>query len=742
MLLLAGVLLALWTPSVFLQPLLWLLLAAVPVLLCKAGLRVGLLLVAGFLYAQQVARAVQSPAVASAERQLIQAQIDSIPALDGTGWQFDAEVTFPRHPQIARQRVRLTLPRSETAPAPGETWQFAAQFSASPSAMQARALLRDRVSSMARIIPGPLNQREQGAAWSIDQLRAQVATRINARVADPSAAALLAALAVGATGEVSALQWRVFNATGITHLVAISGMHVTFFAMLSMALARILWRRIPSIAGRVRREAFAAGIGVLLALAYALLSGFSVPAQRTVVMLAAFLLLRECARSSRPAWSVGAALTVVLLYDPLAALSAGFWLSFGAVAAIVLLAGGRLHPDAPLRAATQVQWLVTLALLPATLLIFGSFSAIGVLANALAIPTFTFLLVPPVLLATAGYLLPGAPAQWCADHLIDLAAKVATLLWPVLTRCAELGGAVWTAAAPAGWYLLALPALLLALAPVTRGLRCAALGALCSVFLLREPRPAEGELWLDVLDVGASSAVVLRTSQHLLLYGTGEKFGSAGRSFESRVLPLLRRSGYQAVDLWVAGSPGRDVQAALLRAAALLPLRRIEMAGGSAPPPELAVCDPRSWRWDGIEFSVAPPASGTGCVLRAVLGGRGLALASETRRAAVMPATGTDEPQLLLVPRAASAAALQSPAPGALLLASVSGSEWQSAAWLRLRRQWAGDGVAVLATAAEGNLRLRLTTDGRVHRPLTAARLQEVVAALFGYHARPCGKLC
>jgi competence protein ComEC len=509
-----------------------------------------------------------------------------------------------------------------------------------------------------------------------------------------------------------------------------------------MALARWLWRRMPMLARLVRRETFAAGTGVVLALAYALLSGFSVPAQRTVVMLAAFLLLRECARTSRPAWSVGAALTAVLLYDPLAALSAGFWLSFGAVAAIVLLAGARLQQDSALRAATQVQGLVTLALLPATLLIFGSFSAIGVLANALAIPTFTFLLVPPVLLATAGYLLPGSAPLWCADHLIDLAAAVATLLWPVLTSCAELAGAVWMAAAPASWYLLSLPALLLALMPVTPALRCAALGALCSVFLLREPRPAEGELWLDVLDVGASSAVLLRTRQHLLLYGTGEKFGSNGRSFESRVLPQLQRSGYRVLNLWLVGALGRDVQAALPRAAARLSLGRVEVAAGVATPPELAACGARSWRWDGIDFSVAPPPSGSGCVLRAVVAGSVLALASETRRAdAAGPALRGDE-ALALLPRAASAATLARPGPGALLLASVSDSEWQSDAWLRLRRQWAGDGIPVLATAAEGDLRLRIRADGRVRRPLTAARLREVVTTVFGYHARPCGKLC
>lgn len=715
LLLLGGVLLAVWTPPVLLRPLLWLLLAAIPLLVFRRKLRVGLLLVGGFLYAHWVAHTIVAPAVTDTERQLVMARVDSIPARDGPGWRFDAMVGFPRQPQLPSQRVRLSVPDMAPAPRLGETWQLAVQFSAPPSAQQARALLRDHVSSMARVIEGPLNLRESGGSWSIDLLRAKVAARIDERVADPSAAALLAALAVGATGDVSPRQWRVFNATGITHLVAISGMHVTFFALISMALARMLWQRIPVLAGQLRREVFAAATGIVLALAYALLSGFSVPAQRTVVMLAAFLLVRECARASRPAWSVGAALALVLLHDPMAALSAGFWLSFGAVAAIVLVAGARLQPAAAMPAALHVQLLVTLALLPATLAIFGSFSAVGMLANALAIPVFTFLLVPPVLLATLGYLIPLAPLQWCADQLVTLAAWAAQLLWPVLARCAELPGAVWYAVAPVGWYVVALPALLLVVAPFTRGLRIAGLATLCSIFLLREPRPPEGELWLDMLDVGASSAVMLRTRHHLLLYGTGEKFGSRGRSFDAQVLPELRRSGYRALDLWMPGSLGRDVQAALANAAAVLPLRRVELAPAAQLPPEFAHCKPRSWNWDGIRFSISTHASFRGCVLRAVINGHVVELASETGRAeGVVPAG--ESAQLLLLPRAAGFAAIRRPIPGTLLLASVSGSEWQSAAWLKLRRQWAGEGITVLATASEGSVHLRMGTDGRLRR--------------------------
>ncbi|MEO8316647.1 MAG: DUF4131 domain-containing protein, partial [Pseudomonadota bacterium] len=157
LLLLTGVLLALWTPHSLLRPLLWLLLAAAPLLLFRPGWRTGLLLVSGFLYSQWTAHRIESPAVTSTDRQLIRARVDSIPAQEDAGWQFDAMVSFPRQPQWPSQRVRLSMSEARTAPQIGETWQFAAQFSAPPSAMQARSLLRDHISSRARIIAGPLN---------------------------------------------------------------------------------------------------------------------------------------------------------------------------------------------------------------------------------------------------------------------------------------------------------------------------------------------------------------------------------------------------------------------------------------------------------------------------------------------------------------------------------------------------------------------------------------------------------
>jgi competence protein ComEC len=510
---------------------------------------------------------------------------------------------------------------------------------------------------------------------------------------------------VGATGDVSRQQWRVFNATGITHLVAISGMHVTFFAMLSMGIARRIWALLPGISGRLRRECFASAIGVMLAAAYALLSGFSVPAQRTLVMLAAFLCSRECARASGALWSVAMALVAVLVYDPLSVLSAGFWLSFAAVATIILVSGAQLGASGALRSAASVQFVVTIALLPVTLLIFGTFSTAGVLVNALAIPVFTFLLVPPVLLATLGYLIATPGTCWLADRLLDLAAWVAGGGWPWLAQVADLGVALLHATPVASWYLVAIPAVALVVMPWGPALRMLGCGVLLSVLCMRPPGPRSGEVWLDVLDVGAATAAVVSTSAHRLVFGTGETFGSSGQRFEARVARHLIAQGRRGgIDVLYMGSTSADQMQAVLAADSLLGTGLVVRDPAHNGPPEIPDCAMRSWLWDNVRFVLAPTAAGKSCVLIVNAGPQRIVLSPE--------AVAAGPVDLLLLPRSADSARvpsiLRDLRAGGFVVASIDRRQWQAIRWRQLRRMLSEAGTNVLATADQGTMHFEI----------------------------------
>lgn len=728
--LLGGVLLALWAPPA-LQPPVWALAPLALLLLFRSCQRAAIILVAGFLYAQYSAGRVLDVRHDCDERRLVVAQVDSIPAATEAGWQFDARLWTPAQSGGEGLRARLSS-SAAVAPRTGERWQLLVQFAAPDAAgneAERRNLLRDRISARGRVRDSPLNRRLAEASWSIDVLRDRVAQRIARRVADPAAAGLLAALAVGVTGDVSASQWRVFNATGITHLVAISGMHVTFFAMLCMGLARVVWRRWPGGTLPWRRESFAATAGVALAFAYALLSGFSVPAQRTAVMLGAFLILRCCGRAGSPSWSVAVSTIAVLLFDPLAVLSAGFWLSFCAVAAIIFMAGGRLMPPLSWRGAVQVQWVVTVALLPLTILLFGSFSLIGPLVNAVAIPVFTFALVPPLLVATALYLCPVEAVGTVADLLIDVTGWVAATGWSHLAHSADWALALIRAEPGLWWFCLAPTAVLAVLLPLPRALRVGAAGLVCSAFLARSARPAAGELEVSALDVGGSRAVLLRTAGHQLLLGSGESFGGGGRRFESRVLPELLRGGYRHLDLLVLDRADRDSLQAALRADARLGLREVVTADTRRLTPELTPCAERSWQWEGVEFRQFRQAQG--CWISARSGSSTFLAAPER----LVGATAAWRAQVLLMPRAArDASILLRQATGTtVLLASVSSHDWRSDAWLRLRAQ--PDAAGILATAAEGSVRVTL-------RPQSPPRVRRLSRSLSGIWSRPASASC
>jgi competence protein ComEC len=409
------------------------------------------------------------------------------------------------------------------------------------------------------------------------------------------------ALAVGLTAGMSLEQWRVFNATGTTHLVAISGLHVTLFAWLSFGVARFLWRVLP-FRHLLARESFALVSGLSAAGGYALLAGWSVPTQRTWLMLALYVAGRLLARQvgAGRLWSL--ALILVLLTDVRAPLAAGFWLSFVAVG--VLLAFLAANPPGDSwwrqgRTLLTAQAVIMLALLPLGLAVFGSVSIVGWAVNLVAIPVVSFVFVPVVLLgAMLAWLAPGwSPACFA------LAAWFYELLWPAMTWCADLPAALWRVTPTAGWFLLALPASFVWLCRWPWAMRLTALGASLPLLFPLSSAPAHGTVRISVLDAGGGTAVLLRTRSRILAYDTGDTWSTRGSRVRSLVLPALDAAGLRALDTLVLPTLDDDRAAA----AAWLALERGvgEVQVGRGWPgsglPDLPCAEAR-WQWDGVWF--------------------------------------------------------------------------------------------------------------------------------------------
>lgn len=427
-------------------------------------------------------------------------------------------------------------------------------------------------------------------------------------------AGVVAALVTGDQAAIDRSDWDVFRATGVAHLMSISGLHVTMLAWLASALVAWCWRRsaLWGFVGALRWPAVHVGAvsGSVLAGFYALFSGWGVPAQRTLWMLLVVMVLKISARQWHGAliWLLAGA--VVLGLDPWALLQPGFWLSFVAVG--VLMASDRqgtqdrvLQPLHALwrgaRGLLREQATITLALAPLTLLFFGQVSVVGLLANLLAIPWVTFVVTP---LAMLGVFWSGAwvLAVWALQPLTALLVTLAA--WPMAS--------VSTAMPPWGFAVLALVGALGLVLRLPLSWKLLCLPLLWSVLLWTYPRPAPGSFDVLAADVGQGNAVLVRTATHSLLYDTGPRYSAESDAGHRVLVPLLAQMG-ERLDVLMLSHRDSDHTGGAAAVLAMQPQAALwsSLEDGHALHglrPGWTRCQTgQSWLWDGVLFEVLHP---------------------------------------------------------------------------------------------------------------------------------------
>jgi competence protein ComEC len=448
----------------------------------------------------------------------------------------------------------------------------------------------------------------------VERARQAVRDAVFDYVADPKTAGLLAALITGDQNAIERADWDVFRATGVAHLMSISGLHITMFAWAAALLVGALWRRSRRLCLAWPAQHAALLGGVSLAALYALFSGWGVPSQRTIWMLATVALLRLSGRHWPwpQVWLLACA--VVVTVDPWALMQPGFWLSFVAVGVLFATDPGpsRRAPDpsaarlarivASARAALHEQWVVTLALTPLSLLLFGQVSVVGLLANALAIPWVTLVVTP---LALAGVVL---------RPLWNLAGWAVQALEVYLEWLAALPFATLAVAAPPLWAGAAgvLGGLLLAMR-LPWPARLLGLPLLLPVLLWQAQRPAPGQFELLAADNGQGNAVIVRTAGHTLVYDSGPRYSPESDAGHRVVVPLLRAFG-ERVDTLVLSHRDTDHTGGAAAILAMQPqaalLSSIEDGHELQALRRSTRCVAgQQWRWDGVDFRILHPAA-------------------------------------------------------------------------------------------------------------------------------------
>ena len=553
--------------------------------------------------------AVESASLAGAPVQL--------PAWIDLGWYHGVLQEAPDLAQLQRQPQRLRA---------GERWQMAVRLKAPHGARNPHGfdyelwLWEQGVQATGYVRAGQRDvpPRRIEATWRhpVEQARQTVRDAIFETLAPDATdarrvrlAGVVAALVTGDQRAIDRADWDVFRATGVAHLMSISGLHITLFAWLAAAVVQALWRRSQRLCLALPAPSAALIGGVLLAALYALFSGWGVPAQRTVLMLASVSLLRLGGRRWPwpQVWLLACA--VVVVPDPWALQQPGFWLSFVAVAVLfatdtVAVGARRTGIRGRFLSLLREQWVVTLALTPLGLLLFGQVSLVGLLANVLAIPWVTLVVTP---LAFAGVV--WAPlwqaAAWGVQGLAWVLQWLAAWPWAQVSVPAA---PLWAGmAGVAGGVLLALR--------MPWQVRALGLPLLLPVLLWQDARPVPGRFELLAADVGQGNAVLVRTATHTLLYDAGPRYSRVSDAGARVLVPLLRALG-ERVDVLMLSHRDSDHTGGAFAVLAQQPQARL--TGSIAGDPTLQALGPAApclagqrWQWDGVDFELLHPLPDT-----------------------------------------------------------------------------------------------------------------------------------
>ena len=625
--------------------------------------------VAGYAWAAFLAHVQMGallPAAVEGRDVEITGTVRGLPAVDPLRARFDFDVEDSARSAVPAGRVRLSWYRVKAAPAPGSVWRLTVRLrrprgwlNPGGSDYEGR-LFANRIVATGYVRSG----RRTGSAPAlslarVDAVRAGLARSIRAALEGRGSEGLVRALAIGDRGGISEDRWRTLRVTGTAHLMAISGLHVGMAAAAAYWVALRAWVFVPRAALLVPAPQIAGVAAMCAAFGYALLAGLALPTQRALLMLAVVFASQLSRRRLLPSHGLALALVVVLGVEPHSVRAPGFWLSFVAVAAIVLaiatrpvpgrrpVSGRRPTPDrrpavgartlvGRLRALGTVQIAVTAGLAPVTLSVFAEQSLVSPFVNALAIPLVGALVVPVILLGLlAGAVFPAAGAV-----LLIAAAVALDLLWPAL----EWIGAhaeVLRARGEIGPWQLAAGALgaLIVLAP--RGLLPRWLGLFWMLPLVMvRPAPLEpGAYRVTMLDVGHGLSVVVETARRVLVYDAGPRVGRLDAAALA-VLPYLAHRGRDAVDRVVLSHGDSDHVGGYRRLAGSVAVASLVANGAVGPHrPDLQCVAGRRWTWDGVVFEVLYPFDGGSgfdnahsCVLRIEGEGGSLLLTGDVER--------------------------------------------------------------------------------------------------------------
>jgi competence protein ComEC len=561
------------------------------------------------------------PTVLEGKTLIVLGKVDSIPEYQRHQLRFDflikkiasqVSVHYPIRVRLSGYRYHPFTKRPRLQK--GELWQLAIRLKRprafwTPGSFDYQAeLFQQNVQAVGYIVDRVSPRLVEAASfyYFIDHLREKLAHHIKKSLQGYPLVGLISALTTGVRYEISDEQWQVMRRTGTNHLFAISGLHLAFISTIIYSITRFIYCRIPYAVLMVPASQIAAGLTALFAIFYAVLSGFALPVQRALVMLLVFLWASLFRRNITSGHAFYCALLIILVYAPFSVLSASFWLSFMAVAFILYRIVARLKPANAWQAWGQMQFGLSLGLIPFSLLFFHQIACLSFVANSIAIPVVGFIILP---MALAGSLMTFIIPVG-GNALLQLSERLLELIWQLLNYLATLQWTQYSASIATPWLLLtSFLGLLLLLAPQGIPSRFLSLFYLLPLFLWKAEGPKSGEIWFSLLDVGQGLATVIRTQHHNLVYDTGPSRAiDTGRAV---LLPFLQELDIKKLDMLMVSHADNDHIGGSYSLLQQLPVDQIVSSSPEKFLPHRAkFCQEKtSWQWDEVTFEVLYPAA-------------------------------------------------------------------------------------------------------------------------------------
>ena len=514
------------------------------------------------------------------------------------------------------QRVLLNWYRApeQLSPEYGSHWQLSVRLKkgwghANPGSFDfEKRLLSQKISYVGYVVNTANNQQKmQPAFWKkLSVLRILLQNKLQMALGADQASQLLLAMLVGQRSNLSPATWQLLQATGTSHLMAISGLHVGMIAGIVGLIAFRLWRFSARLCLLLPAPFAAALFSLLAATGYSALSGFALPTIRALLMLVFFIMALLYQRRFMPWQAFSFALWGILLFAPLSILTVGFWLSFAAVASIVYAFKG-YEKKSKIRQILRIQWVISLLLAPLTLWFFSSVSLVGFVANLVAIPWVGFIVLP---LGFLGFALLFVSPMWGA-FCLRWASMLLHYLYQYLSWLSHFSLAQWVHPITHVMVLMStLIGIIWLLFTKWGAWRWAGLLWLLPLFYVPLSKtPAQGTFDFTLLDVGQGLASVIRTQHHVLVYDTGPRYSDTNNAGLSVIIPYMRAKGLRSVSRIIVSHGDIDHSGGLNSLVQFVPVGDVL----SGEPKRLLVNSQpcvagQHWQWDGVSFDILSPA--------------------------------------------------------------------------------------------------------------------------------------